>query len=177
MFGHFTSTYMPSARNRYWSAPPAVHNNSMSHGWSETTVFDNPAPTTGAWTPLAVDPSGYLKVSIAGASFSGDLNIENNVSITGQTIPVNVTGLVNSGNYGFFNSSITGSETQIPVGAWSWSVYVESGTAFVNGVNYNTFETVMGGGYDGMKRLSSAINVGCTGSAAAPCRVILNWEA
>jgi hypothetical protein len=169
---------MPTQRDRYYSAPPATHNVGMGYVWSPTAVITGSAnPVTGAWIPASATADGALNVNIASVIFSGELNVENNVSITGQTVPVNVTGLVNSGNYNFFNSSITGSETQIPVGAWSWSVYVESGTAFVNGVNYNTFETVMGGGYDGMKRLSSAINVGCTGSAAAPCRVILNWEA
>lgn len=52
---------MPTARNRFWSAPPAVHNANMIHGYSETAQITGSANTiTGAWIPLAVNESGVL---------------------------------------------------------------------------------------------------------------------
>jgi hypothetical protein len=163
-------------RNRYYTSPPDQHSQTFIRGWSDSATNTGIPGQTGLWTPIAVDPSGRLLVAIDNVSFSGDINVENNVSITGQTIPVNVTGVINSGSYSFNNAAITGSQTGIPAGSASWSLYVESGFAFVNGILYNTFETLAGGGYNGVRTLSSAINVGCTGTASAPSRVLLSWE-
>lgn len=117
---------------------------------------------------VAVTGTASVNSQVANALASG---------ISGQLAgTINVSGNLNTGAFGFNSSAITGSQTTIPAGSWSYSVYVESGVASVNGITYNTFETIAGGGYDGQKRLSSAINVGCTGSAAAPCRVLLSWE-
>lgn len=135
--------------------------------WNET----NGTLRTGAMRP--VTPSDFANVTISGLSFTGQLAIDDQIGITGV---VNVTGVTNTGSYSFVSSGITGSQGFIPVGAMSWSAYVESGNASINGITYNTFESIMGGGYDGQKKLGSPIVVGCTGSAAAPCRLILNWE-
>lgn len=164
-----------SPRNRYFTSPPDQHSQTFIRGWSDSATNTGIPGYTGLWTPIAVDPSGRLLVAIDNVSFSGQVNVDD-VRITGGYVGI-TGGIVNSGNYGFFSTAITGSQTGIPAGAWSWSAYVESGVASINGITYNTFESLAGGGYDGMKRLSSTINVGCTGTAAAPCRVILNWEA
>jgi len=164
-----------SSRDRFYSAPPATHNLGMGYVWSANAVITGSAnPVTGAWVPASANADGYLNVNLGGIAFSGQINVDD-VAVTGGYLGI-TGGVVNSGNYGFNNLAITGSAATIPASAWSWSIYVESGVASVNGVTYNTFETLAGGGYDGMKRLSSAINVGCTGTAAAPCRVLLSWE-
>lgn len=161
-------------------------------GWANdaTSTGVNGGLTTGLWMPCALDESGRMLVSIGNAVFSGQISIDTDVlesmtasgvryeaSISGQLAgPLNVTGVTNTGSYSFVSSGITGSQGEIPLGAMSWSAYVESGVASINGITYNTFESIMGGGYDGQKKLRSPITVGCTGTAAAPCRLILNWE-
>lgn len=126
--------------------------------------------------------SGQLTAGI-NVAVTGTANVNSVISnalssgISGQLAgPLNVTGVTNTGSYSFVNSGITGSQGFIPAGVTSWSAYVESGVASINGITYNTFESIMGGGYDGQKKLGSPIVVGCTGTAAAPCRLILNWE-
>jgi hypothetical protein len=62
---------------------------------------------------------------------------------------------------------ITSSQVQIPANAKSWSVAVESGSAFINGSGpINAGTALNGGGYNGAFKLSAAINVGCTGGRA-----------
>lgn len=54
----------------------------------------------------------------------------------------------------------------VPAGVHSWSLTVESGAAYINGVGpYNAGATQNGGGYGGFRTIS-AINVGITGGHA-----------
>lgn len=194
----------PSSSARYFTQLYGTQHGAPSFGyiWDAAVEWNDTQGLlhTGAMRPIT--PQDFANVTISGLSFTGQLSIDDSIGITGGYLgitgtanvnsvisnallsgisgqlagSINVTGVTNSGNYGFQNSAITGSQTQVPVGAWSWSVYVESGVGFVNGVPYNTFETIAGGGYDGQKRLSTAINVGCTGTAANPSRVLISWE-
>jgi hypothetical protein len=76
-----------------------------------------------------------------------------------------------STTYRLFSTSITVAQTGIPTGAYQWSVMVQSGVAYVNGAPIFAVSTVNGGGYDGGKRLSTPIIVGCTGG-----RALVTWE-
>jgi hypothetical protein len=49
------------------------------------------------------------------------------------------------------------------VGVKQWTIAVESGSAYMNGILLNTSTIIDGGGYDGRFILGTAINVGCTG--------------
>lgn len=103
-------------------------------------------------------------------------------STTGAMVPiaVNESGSINfvkqESTYQPYFNAITGSQLEIPAGALSWSVYVDSGIAFVNGVQLDAFLTLQGGGYGKETKLNSPIVVGCTGSASFPSRAIINWE-
>jgi len=81
-----------SSRDRFYAAPPQAHSIAMQYGWSPTATTPGMPTTTGLWTPLSVNPDGTLNINLSGIAFSGELNVENNVSITGQTIPLYVTG-------------------------------------------------------------------------------------
>jgi hypothetical protein len=61
-------------------------------------------------------------------------------------------------------TGITGSQITIPAGAKEWSVAVESGSAFVNGLQLNAGTALNGGNAGGA--LLSGITVGCTGGRA-----------
>ena len=98
--------------------------------------------------------------------------------ITGAMVPINVNGngaVVTSSSaattYTLFSASITNGQTGIPTGAYQWSVMVQSGVAYVNNLPIFAVSTVNGGGYDGGKRLSTPIIVGCTGG-----RALVTWE-
>jgi hypothetical protein len=97
---------------------------------------------TGAWIPSQVDSQGNVKV----------------VSTS------------ESGSYTPSFNAVTSGQIQIPVGAKSYSIAVESGRAFVNGVLFNTLTSYNGGNHE-LYSLSNSINVGCTGG-----RVIVIWE-
>ncbi len=79
-------------RDRYYSAPPSVHNVGMQYGWSALATQTGSANTvSGNWTPLQLDSSGNLSVTLAGSSSSaGGLVIQG-----GNTIPVFVSGSLN----------------------------------------------------------------------------------
>jgi hypothetical protein len=79
-----------NSRNRYYSAPPSLHNVSTIYGWTETDVSTNGITLSGAWTPLSVESDGTLNVRAAGLSFSGDVSITA-VAITGSPV-VSLTG-------------------------------------------------------------------------------------
>jgi len=159
--------YFTQAYGNQHAAPAFQYIFDSSVVWNET----NGTLRTGAMRP--VTPQDFANVTVSGLVFSGQLAIDDQIGITGV---VSVTGTTNTGSYSFVSSGITGSQGEIPLGAMSWSAYVESGNASINGITYNTFESIMGGGYDGQKKLGAPIVVGCTGTAAAPCRLILNWE-
>lgn len=168
-----------SNRNRYFTSPPDQHSQTFIRGWANeaTSTGVNGGLTTGLWTPVALDPSGRMLVSISNATFTGNLEVDTTeVQALLSGISGQLAAPLSTGSYSFVSSGITGSQGFIPLGALSWSAYVESGNASINGITYNTFESIMGGGYDGQKKLGSPIVVGCTGTAAAPCRLILNWE-
>ena len=97
--------------------------------------------------------------------------------ITGALVPISVNGdgavitATPAATYTSFSASITGSQTQIPTGAYQWSIMVQSGVAFMGSVPLFAVSTVNGGGYDGGKKLSAPITVGCTGG-----RTLVTWE-
>jgi hypothetical protein len=89
---------------------------------------------------------------------------------SGNATLTQIQAILNSGTYGFFATGVTGSQFQIPAGAKSYSIGVESGSAFINGTLFNSISSIGGGGYDKFT-LSAVINVGTTGG-----RVIATWE-
>lgn len=155
---------MPSQKDRYYSAPPATHNVSMMYGYSPTAYWTGNNGVTGNWVAANFDPSGRLNVNIAGASFTGELSLDEAISVTGQ--------------YTFASPVlITGSQTQIPAGAKSWSVSIISGFAFINGTGpIYSYANLNGGGYTANSSLTTAINIGCTGTASDPSQVLVMWE-
>lgn len=69
-------------------------------------------------------------------------------------------------------SSITGSQLVLPSSVYSWSVLVQSGAAFVNGVPLFAGNTIQGGGYGPMKlNGATTLVVGCTGG-----RTLVSWD-
>lgn len=67
---------MPTERNRYYSAPPQIHNVAAQYGWDAAAqVTGAQGINTGAWASLQLNPQGALKVDMGG-----------NVSISGVTI-------------------------------------------------------------------------------------------
>jgi hypothetical protein len=111
-------------------------------------------------------------VAVTGGSIqtitTGSLNVTmGNVAVTGGNINVAVTGA----SIGFNLTSMTSGQVQIPAGAISWFIAIESGQSYINGVYVNAQQSLNGLGYDGHQKLSSAINVGCTGG-----RVLVSWE-
>lgn len=89
---------------------------------------------------------------------------------------VTTTTILGSTTYTPSLSVLTGSQIQIPVGVRSASVAVNSGYAVVNGTSIPQGVTLNFGGYNGCPTLSTAINVGSTGSAASPSNVLVMWE-
>lgn len=151
-----------SARSRFYSSPPSPHSIAASYVWSETVVVTgNQGYYTGAWIPALAGPDGSLNVNInsgVNIAFSGSNFSISNVAVTGGNITIN------SGSYAPSFSIITSSQTQIPVGAKSWSISVVSGSAYVNGTGpISAYTNINGGGYDGRFTLNTAINVGTTG--------------
>lgn len=74
----------------------------FTYGWADDAVITGSAnQITGAFLPMAVDPSGFLKVAIANATFTGEFNIENNVTISGQNVILAVTGINNASPSGY----------------------------------------------------------------------------
>lgn len=77
-----------------------------------------------------------------------------------------------------YNSYVTGFTTdqlQLPVAIYSWSVLVQSGTAFINGFPVFAGNPAIIGGRDGsFSKMSGGtkIVVGCSGG-----RVLVTWDA
>ncbi len=110
----------------------------MQYGWSDTAVNTGSNPAlTGNWTPLVTDPSGFLQVASQPSA------------ATYQNV---VTG-------------VSGSQFQIPVGVYNWSVVVMSGTAFLNGFPVVGTTTNPGPGFGA--KSSNVVNVGITGGTAS----------
>lgn len=133
---------------------------------------------TGAWR--AVTPED-LGTSIGTVNVSGidslivDLDDVEALAQSGNQFLASISGgiqsLVSGGLYAPTFLAITSGQAQIPTGVKSWSVGIESGTAFLNGVAMNAQMAINGGDYDGRYRLGTAINVGITGG-----RVVLTYE-
>jgi hypothetical protein len=134
--------------------------------WNKATVFDyvyDPnwvgqeaqGPVTGAFRPL--QPSDFA------------------ATISGLTVgAVAVTGITQLG-FGLNLSIVTGSQMTIPVGAKSYSIVVESGSAYVNGQLIDQGYGI-GGGNNGLATLNAAIVVGATGAGSTPSRVMVAYE-
>ncbi len=169
-------------RDRFYSAPPQTHNVSMGYGWSPNST--GAGGITGIWQPVQLGSDGSIIVALNSGISVG------NISVSGITIDdSSVVYAVSSGNaylasisgasQGAYSPNwaiITGGQTTIPVNAKSYSIAVESGYAFVNGNLFNAGSSIDGGAYNGSFRLSTAIAVGTTGSAADPSRVIVYYE-
>lgn len=148
-------------RNRDYTTPPDQHSQVFLRGWANdaTNTGIGGGLITGLWRPVALDPSGRLLTSI------------DNISLSGAEINV-----VDSGIYTDTFTSITGSQTQIPVGVKAWSILVESGYAYVNGTLLNAYVSMAGGALGGGYLSTTTINVGTTGTAADPSRVVISYE-
>lgn len=173
--------------------------NSVTGNWIPQTV-----DSSGFLKVVIVSGGSTTNVDVSGLSLSvGAVNLTGtNVVTTTGNQPVNIvnpvvavsgivqtpdTGVravavtntvtINSGSYTPGFAIITGSQTQIPIGAKSASVAIISGSAYINGSGAFPAGLTLGfGGYDGRFPLASAINVGATGSIASPSQVIILWE-
>ncbi len=119
-----------------------MHQQVFVRGWSDSATNDGIPGTTGLWRAMALDPSGYLQTTIQPSATSY------------QTI---VTGT-------------TGSQLSIPVGAYNWSVIVQSGTAYLN--SFPIFVGTVsdpGNGIGG--KLSAPLSVGISGG-----RVLVTYD-
>lgn len=64
-------------RDRSYAAAPSTHNVALAYGFSPTFVQTGGANSvTGNYIPMAVDPSGFLQVAIANATFTGEINVD-----------------------------------------------------------------------------------------------------
>lgn len=118
--------------------------------------------SSAAWVTGQIQLTGIVPVSItntAPIAFSGAVQS----TITNGVLPVTGNVIINSGTYAPVITGFTTQQYQIPVGTRQWSIAVESGSAYVNGVQINASTTLNGGGFDGRFTLSTAINVGTTG--------------
>ncbi len=111
---------------------------------------------------------------------SGNTTIINSILPISGVVQSNVTNpilsvsgnVISSGTFSPTFSGTTSGQIQIPIGARTWSIAIESGTAtYVNGALFTTTRTLQGGNYNGQQTLSSVINVGTTGG-----RVVAYWE-
>lgn len=137
---------MPTEKDRYYSRPPTQNNVGFMYGWSSDAVSTGTANSvTGNWMPAQFDGSGNLKVALNGAVFTGSLSIDDtigvtggfvNVNITGQTIPLNVTGRL--------NVNITGQTVPLFV----------TGNFFANPVGVTGIDFDAPSGYSGSRFLS-----------------------
>lgn len=93
-------------------------------------------------------------------------------AITGGIGSIVVTGILDfSTTYTPTFLAITGSQIQIPTGVKSYSIFVESGGAYINGVLFNASHAFEGGGYNGQAYSTQIINIGCTGG-----RTVITYE-
>lgn len=125
--------------------------------------------TVGA---VAITGNPNITVSNPILAVSGNVSNPNEIAAlaSGNSGIFQIQAALNSGVYGFFATGVTGSQFQIPVGAKSYSIGIESGSAYINGTQFNSISSIGGGGYDKFT-LSAVINVGVTGG-----RVIATWE-
>lgn len=110
------------------------------------------ASTSGSAVTLVNNSNQSTPAIVSGTQFLG--------SISGSL----------AGTFTSAFSGITGSQFQIPVGARSYTIFVESGSAFVDGTQLNASRSFSSPGY-GNRTLGTAINVGTTGG-----KVIVNWD-
>jgi hypothetical protein len=88
-----------------------------------------------------------------------------------QSISGDTKQLVNGGTFIPNFQVITNTQIQIPTGVRSYSIAIESGSAYVNGILMNSQMVINGGGYEGRWFLGQEINVGTSGG-----RVLVNFE-
>ncbi len=121
--------------------------------------------STGSITGVVYLDVGDLKQAIgSGNAYLASISGNTNIIATGEI-----------GSYSSVLTGVTSGQFQIPIGTRSYSILVESGFAYVNGFLCNSNYSLNGGGYPG--RISSNImNIGCTGTAAIPARVIIYYE-
>ena len=122
---------------------------------------------------VTLSSAGAFPVTGAGGFFgitgSPTVNVVNSGSV------LNISGIVTApyltGIFSPVFTGITGSQIQIPAGVKSYSVFVLSGSAFVQGTLLPTTSLVKGGRYGGGFLSSYALNVGCTGGFT-----VITWE-
>lgn len=138
------------------------------------------ASVTGAWRPFF--PSDFASnISISGVEIVvGNVGITGAVAIasfpsTGASAAVTGTVALSQATFTPTFGFATGSQVVIPAGARAYSVWIESGSASIGGTVYNVGTSIAGGGYPNFT-LSASLGVGCTGSAASPCRLNYNYE-
>lgn len=190
---------MPTYRDRYYSAPPATQNIAIQYVWDSTaTITGNTPPTTGCYRPfltsdynVTIASSGVSvtvgAVAITGTppvqvsnfpqsyGITGTVNSTGNLGVSGALEligSVGITGNINIANkiYTTYLSGITSGSVLIPTGTLSWSVAVESGSAYINNLLLNEGSSFNGGGY-GSYFSNSTLNIGCTGG-----RTLIMWE-
>lgn len=170
----------PSSSARYFTRLYGEQHGAPSFGylWDDTVLWldTNGLLHTGAMRPIT--PADFATITLSGVSFTGEFNTQAEVNITGQTIPVHVTGNVNSGVFTSTTSIITGSQLVVASGFKSASVAIISGYAYVNGVGPigNGISMTYGGGYGGGYISAAPLVVGTTGSASVPSQVLVISE-
>lgn len=172
---------IPNDPNRYFTA---IYN--TNHGApSLNYIFDPALVLTGSNPPVTGGWRAETTLDFASSGGAGsNVNITNPILAVSGVISVSVpapTGTTITsvtGSYALIGlNAITGSQIQIPVNSISYGIYVESGSAYVNGILFNAGTFLNGGGFADATLLNTAINVGCTGSTGLfACRTIVSWE-
>lgn len=65
-----------SDRDRFYSRPPSPHGISSMYGWAPDATSTGMPGLTGLWTPISVNPSGYLDVTLSNVTLSGNVNVD-----------------------------------------------------------------------------------------------------
>lgn len=167
---------MPTERNRYYSAPPSTHNIAATYIWDGTSVITGCfPPITGCFRPAepsdfaaSISGSGGMSVNVSAVAITGNPN----VTVSNFPYEMGITGDVNIANktYTTYISGVTSGSVLIPTGTLSWSVAVESGSAYINNLLLNEGSSFNGGGY-GNYFSNTPLNIGCTGG-----RTLIMWE-
>jgi hypothetical protein len=176
---------MPTERNRYYSAPPSTHNVATQYIWDSNAVITGTLnPITGCFRPLEptdlsanVEVSGGLSINVGAVAITGnpEVRVSNAINTTGSITldgSISISGDVSiaTKTYTSYISGVTSGQLTIGAGALSWSVAVESGSAYLNGLLLNEGSALNGGGY-GQYTSNTVYNIGCTGG-----RTLVVWE-
>lgn len=159
-----------------------IQNNTLTFTGSGIINVTNVA-VTGGFIAISNVPTVTLSIPpsfpVTGAGGFIGITGSPTVSVVTSGNPLAISGnvTINSGSFGLTITGLTGSQSQIPIGAKSYQISIISGNAFINGVGPITNPyTLNGGKFDGHWTLNTAINFGCTGVATAACLTIATWE-